>query len=259
MENNKRKYFDRDDFYDWGTDHDIMKASEWLGSEIHIFTMMLKNKPKLEIESNNDYKTYLEERIEKLNFNMEEKFLRMIYLNFYIVVDECLGRVYKTICMYNSSVVANSKIRLEFEDAINCEDKNDITELFVDNILDQALTGISSKLKEINKICKTHYEFEIDKKFIDEANTFRIERNLLVHFNGVVNKRAIKDLSKIYPDIKIGDEIEYTSDKIENLLELFGVHIWNLYENIRDFYDPSKYYNELLKEYEDEEDEEDDK
>lgn len=244
MENNKRKYFDRDDFYDWGTDHDIMKSYEWLNSEIYTFTMMLRNKPKLEIETDEDLQSYIDEHIEKLNFNMEEKFLKMIYLNFYIVADECLGRIYKAICMYNSDAINKGKVRVKFDDIINSEDKNDITELFVDNILDQNLTGISSKLQEINKMCKNYFEFEIDEKFIEKANIFRIERNLLVHSNGLINKRAIKDLSKIYPNLKEGDMIEYTSDKIEKLLELFGTHIWELYNNIRDFYDLSNYYDE---------------
>ncbi|MGL6108173.1 hypothetical protein [Romboutsia sp.] len=251
MKDKKRKYFDRDDFYDWGTDHDIMKAYEWLGSESRIFDAMLRNKPKLEVEVDEVFKSMMDKYVEKVNFNMEEKLLKMIYLNFYIVADECLGRIYKAVCMYNSSVVANNKIRLEYEDAINCEDKNDITELFVDNILDQSLTGITSKLKEINKICKRYYEFEIDKEFIDEANIFRIERNLLVHFNGIVNKRAVNDFGKIYPNIKIEDEVEYTSEKIEKLLKLFDIHIWNLYEKIRDFYDPSSDYDELLDEEDD--------
>lgn len=252
MENNRRKYFDRDDFYDWGTDHDIMKAYDWLNQEIYIFTMMLRNKPKLEIGTYEDLRTFIDEHIEELNFNMEEKFLKMVYLNFYIVADECLSRIYKAICMYNSDVISKGKVRVEFEDVINGEDKNDIIELFVDNILDQNLTGISSKLQEINKICKNYFEFEIDKKFIEEANLFRIERNLLVHSNGLVNKRAIKDLSKIYPNLKEGDMIEYTVDKIENLLDLFGVQIWNLYEKVSDFYDPSKYYEEILDELENE-------
>ncbi|GKZ02634.1 hypothetical protein ANS017_13220 [Paraclostridium bifermentans] len=252
MENRKRKYFDRDDFYDWGTDHDIMKAYEWLGSESRIFDAMLRNKPKLEVEVDEVFKSMMDEYVEKINFNMEERLLKMIYLNFYIVADECLGRIYKAICMYNSSVVATNKIRLEYKDAINCEDKNDITELFVDNILDQALTGITSKLKEINKICKNSYEFEIDKEFIDKVEVFRVERNLLVHSNGIVNKKNIKELMKIHPNTKIGDEVEYTSEKIEELLKLFDIHIWNLYEKIRDFYDPSSYYDELSDEEDDE-------
>lgn len=250
METNKRKYFDRDDFYDWGTDHDIMKASEWLGSEINTFRYMLKNKPKLEIEIDKELESFMNGYIEELNFNMEEKFLKMIYLNFYIVADECLGRIYKAICMYNSNVISRGKAKVEFDDVINSEDKNDIMELFVDNILDQNLTGISSKLKEINKICKKYYEFEINKIFIEEANIFRIERNLLVHSNGLVNKKALKDLSKIYPNLKIGDKIEYTLDKIDKLLDLFDSNIWELYERVRDFYDPSKYYEEMLAELE---------
>ena len=60
----------------------------------------------------------------------------------------------------------------------------------------------------------------------------------------MVNKRVIKDLSKIYPNLKEGDMIKYTSDKIEKLLELFGTHIWELYNNISDFYDLSNYYDE---------------
>lgn len=252
MENNRRKYFDRDDFYDWGTDHDIMKSYEWLNSEIYTFTMMLRNKPKLEIETDEGLQSYIDEHIEKLNFNMEEKFLKMIYLNFYIVADECLGRIYKSICMYNRDIIRSGKVKVEFDDVINSEDKNDIMELFVDNILDQNLTGISSKLKEINKICKKYYEFEINKIFIEESNIFRIERNLLVHSNGLVNKRALKDLSKIYPNLKIGDKIEYTLDKIDKLLDLFSSNIWELYERVSNFYDPSKYYEEMLDELENE-------
>lgn len=252
LENNKRKYFDRDDFYDWGTDHDIMKASEWLGSEINLFTMMLRNKPRLEIEIDKELKSFIDDHIDTLNFNMEEKFLKMIYLNFYIVADECLGRIYKAICMYNRDVINRGKVKVEFDDVFNSEDKNDIMELFVDNILDQNLTGISSKLKEINKICKKYYEFEIDKTFIEEVNIFRIERNLLVHSNGLVNKKALKDLSKIYPNLKIGDKVEYTLDKIDKLLDLFGSNIWKLYEMVCDFYDPSKYYEEMLAELDNE-------
>lgn len=252
MENNRRKYFDRDDFYDWGTDVDIEKAYDWVNQEIYVFTMMLRNQPKLEMDMNEDLRTFIDEHIEKLNFNMEERFLKMIYLNFYIVVDECLGRIYKAFCMYNSDVVNKGKVRIEFDDVVNTEDKNDITELFVDSILDQSLTGISSKLKEINKICKKYYEFEIDSSFIKEADVFRIERNLLVHSNGLVNKKALKDLSKVHANLRIGDTIEYTSQKIEKLLDLFGSNIWDLYKSISDFYYPSNYNEDALNELENE-------
>lgn len=80
----------------------------------------------------------------------------MIYFNLDIVADECLDRIYKSICMYNREVVNKGKVRIEFDDVMNSKDKNDITELFVENILDQTLIGISFKLKEINKICKNY-------------------------------------------------------------------------------------------------------
>lgn len=47
IQNNKKRYFDREDFYDWGTDHDIMKAYEWLCDEISTLRIMIANKPQL--------------------------------------------------------------------------------------------------------------------------------------------------------------------------------------------------------------------
>lgn len=42
-------------------DHDIMRSLEWLGSEIFIFTMMLKNKPKVELEMDQELISFVGE------------------------------------------------------------------------------------------------------------------------------------------------------------------------------------------------------
>ena len=140
MENSKRKYFDRDDFYDWGTDHDIAKAHDWLCQEISTLSIMIESKPQLinEIEEYNDL-------FKPINFNMDEKYSKMVYLNFYIIVDECLNRIYKAICMYKNEIINEKSVKIDFIDIINKDDKDDLAELFIDNILDQNINNISKK------------------------------------------------------------------------------------------------------------------
>ena len=250
LENKRRKYFDRDDFYDWGTDHDIMKAYEWLCDEICTLRIMIEKKPYLvneDKEFNSLFKT--------INFNMNEKYSKMVYLNFYIVVDECLNRIYKAICMYKNEIINEKSARIDFIDIINKDNEDDLAELFIDNILDQNINNISKKIEEINKICNKFYEFKIDKNFIEELDIFRIERNLLVHSNGVVNKRAIKKLSKAYEGLQVGDKIEYSYEKIERLLEIVSCGFEILYYQVHNFYNPNnqiepKSYKDLIREIE---------
>ena len=186
---------------------------------------------------------------------MYDKYSKMIYLNFYIVVDECLNKIYKAICMYKKELINEKSARVDFADIINGDNENDLAELFIDNILDQSINNISKKIKEINRICSENFKFKIDKDFIKGLDIFRIERNLLVHSNGIVNKRVMKELSKICGDlqIQIGDEIEYSYEKIEDLLDLLSCGVEVFYYNIHNCYNPNdcrelKSHKDLIKE-----------
>lgn len=249
LANKKRKYFDRDDFYDWGTDVDIGKAHEWLDNEILTLGIMIGSKPQL---GNEEEEEELDEFFEEINFNIDDKYSKMIYLNFYIIVDECLNKIFKAICMYKNEFINEKSVKVDFIDIVNREDKDDLAELFIDNILDQNINNISKKIEEISKICNKYFKFKIDKDFIDELDVFRIERNLLVHSNGIVNKRVLNRLSKVYKELEIGDEIEYSYEKTERLLEVVSCGIEIIYSQVHNFYYPEnqievKSYKDLIK------------
>lgn len=253
LENKRRKYFDRDDFYDWGTDVDIEKAYYWLDNEILTLGIMIDSKSQLINEDDEE----LDEFLKEINFNIDNKYSKMIYLNFYIVVDECLNRIYKAICMYKNEFINKKSVKVDFIDIVNRKDRDDLAELFIDNILDQNINNISKKIREISRICKEYFGFEIDKNFISELDVFRIERNLLVHSNGIVNKRVVDTLSKGYNGLKIGDEIEYSYEKTKRLLEIVSCGIEIIYYQVQNFYYPNKQielksYKDSIKEVEEE-------
>lgn len=223
--------------YDYEVDKEIGDIYDSLCDEIRTFNTMLRITPKtpnLSGEESSD----IDELIRDINFNIEEKYLKMLYTNFYTITDEYLGKIYKTICMYDSNLINKKEVRVEFNEVINKENECELLEIFIDNIIDQKLGNISLKISEINKICKEHFGFKLNRTFIDELEIFRLERNSLVHFGGKVHKKNFNVLSNVYPDIKINDSIIYTSEKVETLLDLVNCEIEKFYCQIYNFYNP---------------------
>lgn len=208
------KYFKGKDFYDWGTDNDISKVCDEFQEEYEFIEEMLRNKKR-----------------------SSNKYIKMIYLYLYTITDECLSKVYKAICIYSETYINSKKVRASYEEISKIDNKTDLIDLFIDGVLDKELTGVNSKIKEINKLLKNFYEFSIDKKDLTELDIFNIKRNSLVHSGGKVNKITLNSFERCNIDMyKIDDLIQYTDKEIEILMKLISNLLWYMYNNIVKFY-----------------------
>jgi hypothetical protein len=238
---NQGKYFENRNLYDYGTDNDISKAYDWFCDERNTLYIMLKHLPIVKpTHGCTDDDEGVNGIIENINFNVKEKYEKMVYLNFYIVVDECLSKIYKAIGMYHNELITNHKVKISYSDLMEHDIENDKIEMFIDIITDEK--NISNKLKDIKNIFKDKFNYEIPKKFLNEMEKFRIERNVLVHSKGVLNKKVIKEIENkrityLYDNLNIGDTIEYSLEKIERLMDIVSYNIEDLCYPVIKFYD----------------------
>ncbi|MBS4840166.1 MULTISPECIES: hypothetical protein [Clostridium] len=232
------KYFNGKDFYDWGTDNDILKVSERFNNESFLLEMMLENKPEIfDEEEYKELKGFFDNRCIDLNKKCKDKYIKMIYLNLYIEAEECFAEIYKAICIYNPKFIEMKKVRTSYKEIIEITNNTDMSDLFIDGILENELSGLSSKIREINKLCNNFYGFTINKKDIELLDKFNIERNILVHSNGSVNNKSIKGLLKLgIGKVEIGDSIEYTEKNILDLIGCIRDLIHHLFDEISHFY-----------------------
>lgn len=226
-EGHEGKYFKGKDFYDWGTDNDILKVCHEFQEEYNFIEEILRNENK-----------------------KSDKYIKMMYLYLYTIADECFAKVYKAICIYSETYINSKKIRASYEEISKIENKTDLIDLFIDGVLNSELTGVNLKIREINKLLKEFYEFAIDKRVLIELEIFNIKRNALVHNGGKVNRRILNSLQRFNINYYNIDElIRYTEEEVESAMKLLSDLLWYMHNNIVEFYEQGfkKGINEEIK------------
>ncbi|CEN26281.1 hypothetical protein [Paraclostridium sordellii] len=164
------------------------------------------------------------QNLDKINQNLEYHYKRMIYLNVFIVVDEYLRKILKYLYMYNMDWIKDKKLILSIDEVANNENFEEIKENLIDEFTNNF--NIEEKIKRINWIIRNKFELEpFDDEVVKEIKVYRIERNALVHAEGVILEKDINDLmkidAKVFKNLKKDELFTYEIEKTLKMITLF--------------------------------------
>lgn len=118
---------------------------------------------------------------------------KMIITYMYTIFDNFCSELFKAISIYDSTFINNHKINIYYNELEEANNKIDLIENIVDELLNREFGSIPKKLELIYKY------FKIDFNNIKEKiEIFTIERNCLVHNNGIYSEKALRRINKSY-------------------------------------------------------------
>lgn len=166
----------------------------------------------------------LNQNLYKVNQNLASHYKRMIYLNVFIVIDEYLRKTLKYLYMYNMDWIKDKKLILSIEEIVNEENFEELKENLIDEFTNEY--NIEEKIKRINWIIRNKFELDpFDDEFIKEIKVYRIERNSLVHSEGVILEKYLKDLmkidAKVFKNLRKNESFTYEIEKTRKMISLF--------------------------------------
>lgn len=169
--------------------------------------------------------------IEHINQNLSIHYKRMLYINVFIVIDEYLRKILKYLYMYNIDWIKDKRLLLSIEEITNKEKFEELKENLIDEFTNEY--NIEEKIKRINWIIRNKFELEpFNDEFLKEIKVYRIERNSLVHSEGVILEKYINDLikidAKVFKDIKKGESFIYEIKKTKKMINLFRCYFHDL-------------------------------
>lgn len=162
--------------------------------------------------------------LKNINQNLSMHYKRMVYLNVFIVIDEYLRKILKNLYMYDIDYIKDKKLILSIEKIANEENFEELKENRIDEFTNDF--NIEEKFKRLNWIIRNKFEFEpFDDEVIKEIKIYRIERNSLVHAEGVILEKYIKDLikidAKVFNNLKKDESFTYEIEKTRKMINLF--------------------------------------
>lgn len=162
--------------------------------------------------------------IKNINQNLSMHYKRMLYINVFIVIDEYLRKILKYLYIHNANWIKDKNLVLSIEKIANEEKFEELKENLIDEFTNEY--NIEEKVKRINWIIRNKFELEpFDDEFLKEIKVYRIERNSLVHAEGVILEKYINDLikidAKVFKNIEIDGSFTYEIEKTKKMINLF--------------------------------------
>lgn len=136
--------------------------------------------------------------------------------------------------MYDKSFIAEQEVKITYNDINETDNATDLIEKIVDGLLNTKFGNIMSKLQRI-------YQYlEMDFSNINERiYIFGVERNCLVHNNGVYSEKALKRIRNDYKERFIKQkQVNLQDNIIEEYKELIEKVIDEIEEKVQTFYFP---------------------
>lgn len=169
--------------------------------------------------------------IEYINQNLSGHYKRMLYINVFIVIDEYLRKILKYLYMYNIDWIKDKRLVLSIEEIANEEKFEELKENLIDEFTNEY--NIEEKIKRINWIIRNKFELEpFNDEFFKEIKVYRIERNSLVHAEGVILEKYLNDLmkidAKVFKNLKKDESFTYEIEKTKKMINLFRCYFHDL-------------------------------
>lgn len=166
----------------------------------------------------------MDKDVEIINKNLSGHYKRMLYLNVFIVIDEYLRKILKNLYMYNIDYIKDKRLILSIEEVANKENFEELKENLIDEFTNDF--NIEEKIKRLNWIIRNKFELEpFEDEVIKEIKVYRIERNALVHAEGVILEKYIKELikidAKVFKNLRINESFTYEIEKTRKMINLF--------------------------------------
>lgn len=144
---------------------------------------------------------------------------RMLFLNIFIVIDECLSAIINSLCKYNHSYISMDKLKITNKQKSNWNSYSAYEQryMYIDSL------NATQKINRIKCILSDEFQYNLADEFCTEIEILRIQRNMLVHYSGKLSKRGKEQLISIneaFKELEINEGINYNIDKIEVLIEL---------------------------------------
>ncbi len=136
--------------------------------------------------------------------------------------------------MSDKSFIAEQEVKITYNDINETDNATDLIEKIVDGLLNTKFGNIMSKLQRI-------YQYlEMDFSNINERiYIFGVERNCLVHNNGVYSEKALKRIRNDYKERFIQQkQVNLQDNIIEEYKELIEKVIDEIEEKVQTFYFP---------------------
>ncbi len=159
---------------------------------------------------------------------------KMLIIYLYTIFDSFCSEFFKAIAMYNKSFIAEQEVKITYNDINETDNATDLIEKIVDGLLNTKFGNIMSKLQRI-------YQYlEMDFSNINERiYIFGVERNCLVHNNGVYSEKALKRIRNDYKERFIQQkQVNLQDNIIEEYKELIEKVIDEIEEKVQTFYFP---------------------
>ena len=95
--------------------------------------------------------------------------------------------------MYDKSFIAEQEVKITYNDIDETDNAIDLIEKIVDELLNTRFGNIMNKLQKIYQYLEMNFDDFKEKIYI-----FVVERNCLVHNNGIYSEKALKRINKSY-------------------------------------------------------------
>ncbi len=159
---------------------------------------------------------------------------KMLIIYLYTIFDSFCSEFFKAIAMSDKSFIAEQEVKITYNDINETDNATDLIEKIVDGLLNTKFGNIMSKLQRI-------YQYlEMDFSNINERiYIFGVERNCLVHNNGVYSEKALKRIRNDYKERFIQQkQVNLQDNIIEEYKELIEKVIDEIEEKVQTFYFP---------------------
>lgn len=118
---------------------------------------------------------------------------KMLIIYLYTIFDSFCTEFFKAIAMYDKSFIAEQEVKITYNDIDETDNASDLIEKIVDELLNTRFGNIMNKLQKIYQYLEMNFDDFKEKIYI-----FAVERNCLVHNNGIYSEKALKRINKSY-------------------------------------------------------------
>lgn len=147
---------------------------------------------------------------------------KMIITYMYTIFDNFCSELFKAISIYDSTFISKCKINIYYQELEESDNKIDLIENIVDELLNREFGSIPKKLELIYKYFKIDFD-----NIKEKIEVFTIERNCLVHNNGIYSEKALRRINKSYKikfleqnKVNLKDDVVWEYDElIEQILK----------------------------------------
>lgn len=166
---------------------------------------------------------------------------KMLIIYMYTIFDSFCSELFKAIAMYDKSFIAEQEVKITYNDINETDNVTDLIEKIVDELLNTKFGNIMSKLQKIYQYLEIDFGSVNEKIYI-----FGVERNCLVHNNGVYSEKALKRIKKNYKKrFEKQKQVNLQDNTIEEYRKLIEKVLNEIKEKVQNFYFPEYELKEL--------------